>query len=272
MQPPTKTISDMEVAAPLPPRKGFSTPGASDSASSGGGQFTQIFARGLPVAQASPAEFEALPPNQSEARFDLGTNGQRTERSQKSGLTDILRSIEDPRSAVEPTPIREDRSFGALKPMAAPAPQPQPTGSVTQLIQMLTESEQQPLPVPVPAAQSAAFTPLQRQGAPVDAGPGEMTRILSGVAAREVPLTAPAHPAVQPPPQAAAAHVPLAGIALPQISPPLAEPPKAAPLSAPPTLSAPRSKLQELVPILLVVNTFLLVILLVAVIFALKAR
>jgi hypothetical protein len=271
VQPPTKTVGDIEVAAPLPPRKGFSTPGASDSASSGG-QFTQIFARGLPAAQASPAEFEALPPNQSEARFDLGTNGQRPERSQKSGLTDILRSIEDPRSAVEPTPIREDRSFGALKPMAAPGPPPQPTGSVTQLIQMLTESEQQPVPVPVAAAQSVAFTPLQPQTAPAAAGPGEMTRILSGVPAREVPLAAPAHPAVQPPLPAAAAHVPLAGIALPQISPPLAEPPKAAPLSAPPTLSAPRSKLQELVPILLVVNTFLLVILLVAVIFALKAR
>ena len=41
---------------------------------------------------------------------------------------------------------------------------------------------------------------------------------------------------------------------------------------AAPALAAPKSKLEALVPILLVINTFLLVVLLVVVIFALKAK
>jgi hypothetical protein len=54
-------------------------------------------------------------------------------------------------------------------------------------------------------------------------------------------------------------------------APPKIELPKIAPL-APPALTAPKSKLETMVPILLVVNTFLLVVLLVVVIFALKAK
>jgi hypothetical protein len=49
-------------------------------------------------------------------------------------------------------------------------------------------------------------------------------------------------------------------------------PKPAPPAFAPPALAAPKSKLEEMVPILLVVNTFLLIVLIVLVAFALKAR
>lgn len=59
----------------------------------------------------------------------------------------------------------------------------------------------------------------------------------------------------------------------PAFQAPKFEPPKpAAPAIAPPAFAAPKSKLEEMVPILLVVNTFLLIVLIVLVAFALKAR
>jgi len=44
------------------------------------------------------------------------------------------------------------------------------------------------------------------------------------------------------------------------------------PVPAPPALAAPKGKLEALVPTLLVVNTFLLVVILVVMIFLIKAR
>jgi len=41
---------------------------------------------------------------------------------------------------------------------------------------------------------------------------------------------------------------------------------------APPALAAPKSKLEAMVPILLVINTFLLLVLLIVVIFLIKTR
>jgi hypothetical protein len=59
----------------------------------------------------------------------------------------------------------------------------------------------------------------------------------------------------------------------PAFQAPKFEPPKpAAPALAPPAIAAPKSKLEEMVPILLVINTFLLIVLIVLVAFALKAR
>jgi hypothetical protein len=54
----------------------------------------------------------------------------------------------------------------------------------------------------------------------------------------------------------------------PAFQAPKFEPPK----PAAPALAVPKSKLEEMVPILLVVNTFLLIVLIVLVAFALKAR
>jgi hypothetical protein len=49
-------------------------------------------------------------------------------------------------------------------------------------------------------------------------------------------------------------------------------PPAAIPKPAPPAPAAPPGKFQEMVPILLVINTFLLLVLMVLVIFALKTK
>jgi len=51
------------------------------------------------------------------------------------------------------------------------------------------------------------------------------------------------------------------------------EPPKMeAPKLAPPALAAPKGKLEAMVPILLVVNTFLLIVILLVVVFAMKGK
>ncbi len=49
-------------------------------------------------------------------------------------------------------------------------------------------------------------------------------------------------------------------------------PPPAIPTPAAPALAAPKSKMDGLVPILLVVNTFLLVLILITLLFVIKAR
>jgi hypothetical protein len=43
-------------------------------------------------------------------------------------------------------------------------------------------------------------------------------------------------------------------------------------LPAPPVIAAPKGKLEALVPMLLVVNTFLLVVILIVMVFLIKAR
>jgi hypothetical protein len=45
-----------------------------------------------------------------------------------------------------------------------------------------------------------------------------------------------------------------------------------APKLAPPALAAPKGKLEAMVPILLVVNTFLLIVILLVVVFAMKGK
>jgi hypothetical protein len=62
--------------------------------------------------------------------------------------------------------------------------------------------------------------------------------------------------------------------AAPPMAAPKFEPPKAPaiPKPAPPAVAVPAGKFQEMVPILLVVNTFLLLVLIVLVIFELKGK
>jgi hypothetical protein len=74
-------------------------------------------------------------------------------------------------------------------------------------------------------------------------------------------LAVPAAPAIAPPAMPAPKAVAPPKVELPKIAPPPA-----------PAFAAPKSKLEAMVPILLVINTFLLVVLLVVVIFALKAK
>jgi hypothetical protein len=188
--------------------KGFSSPGASDSASAEG-SFTQLFRAAPPVA-ARPSSSPPAPAKES------------------PGVTDLFRALSatDGPQAVQNT--------------ERPAPPPTTPGdSFTVLIQRLTENTPPP-----PVLETRQIAPA----AAAPSGLGEYTRVIS----RDDIKTA----SVAPVQQVAAA--------------PMVEPPKAAPTpaAAPPA----KNKLQELVPILLVLNAFLLVVVIVLVIFALLRR
>jgi hypothetical protein len=59
---------------------------------------------------------------------------------------------------------------------------------------------------------------------------------------------------------------------MPAMQPPVVPAPHLPPMPAPPAVGAPKGKLEALVPMLLVVNTFLLVTILVVMIFLIKAK
>jgi hypothetical protein len=123
-------------------------------------------------------------------------------------------------------------------------------------IQKLSENVQ-------PSSTEQAFEPplpLTATPAPSSlSGQGEYTRIISGDALK-------ASMAVPAPPVSA---MPKA----PAIEPPKVVAPKLAPPAlAAPAVPAPRTKLQEMLPILLVLNAFLLVVLILVVIFALMRK
>jgi hypothetical protein len=147
------------------------------------------------------------------------------------------------------------------------------------LIQRLNEDLQQasvPSPPMPPAAAPAGLS-----------GPGEFTRIIAGgmtnpaaaagagVAAGNFAIPVPPTPAVPavPVPAFAAPQVPVAPTPafapppVPALAVPPAQPPKVAP-SAPPQ----QSKLQQMLPMLLVLNAFLVVVLILLLVFALKSR
>jgi hypothetical protein len=270
---------------PVTPRvRGFSAPGVSDSASPEG-SFTQLFRTPssppappavqpftpLPSAPPQPAE-PAWPQN-----FDPAPN---RDAMAPGGLSQLFRSLSE---ESEPPSKRIGESFSVSGP--APPAQPPTTNpaSVTRLIQRLTEQE--------PAASTPAAPPVA--ASPSLSGPGEFTRIMAGVtnpapggdpgvaagnfatpvaptlvfptavpAAPAPPFAAPQVPAV-PAPAFAAPKVP--AVAPPH--PPPLQPPKVT-VSAPP----PKSKLQQMLPMLLVLNAFLVVVLILLLVFALKSR
>jgi hypothetical protein len=274
---------------PAPKMRGFSTPGVSDSASPEG-SFTQLF-RTPPSTPPAPSPLQpftplpSAPPLAAEPAWpqslDPAPNG--------GGLTQLFRSLSE---ESEPAPSRIGES-----PLVSPTGSPAPPSagnpaSVTMLIQRLNEDLQQaavPAPPMPPAAAPAGLS-----------GPGEFTRIIAGgmtnkasaaagqgvaagagVAAGNfaIPVTptpavpaAPAFPAA-PVPAFAAPPVPVAPAPaftappVPALAVPPAQPPKVAP-SAP----AQQSKLQQMLPMLLVLNAFLVVVLILLLVFALKSR
>ncbi len=197
--------------------------------------------------------------------------------------------------APEPAPYRSEPMPPMPSYTPAPAP-PEPSGmeagSVTKLIQRLSQVPREAPPEPTHA--TAAFPPAP----PVSSGPGEFTRMISGdtvkaalagsPAAPPPPAAAPAPPPAFAMPAMPAAPKPAVPVMAPPPMPAMPAAPKAAapapapmPMPAMPTapkvapppasaLAAPKGKLEAMVPILLVFNTFLLVVLLVVVIFAMK--
>jgi hypothetical protein len=285
--------------------KGFSTPGVSDSASAEG-SFTQFF-KASPAAPASMPS--SAPPVQSykpstptpppplvekpwqrEPEFDSITKPADASPSSPSA-TGLLSALSNP--AMSPSaPRQPEVTPYRPEPLPSYTPTPPPVesstmeaGSVTKLIQRLS---QVPREAPRETPQ-AHVTPAAVASAPPQMNsslgePGEFTRMISGDTVKAALGAAPAVPAAQPAP-AAAPPIAMPHLAVPAIpaiappaipvakaaAPPKLELPKIAPPAAP-VFAAPKSKLEAMVPILLVINTFLLVVLLVVVIFALKAK
>jgi hypothetical protein len=285
-----------------PPRaKGFSSPGVSDAVSAQTG-FSQFFkpvakveaAPVQPVHPPSVAAFKPETPRPSSTPdpFRSESFGAPVKEPISSGqdpqsITSLIQSLSSQASsgpgsrASEPAPYRSE-SQPPFQPVAKPsAPSEFESGGVTQFIQRLAEMP--PAPVEAPAA-----PPIREQ----DSGPGEYTRIISAptrpaasTPAAPAPSPAPAAPPPTPafvrpvvPAMPAVPAIPAAPAIAPRPAPmpamqlPVAPAPHLPPMPAPPAAVAPKGKLEALVPMLLVVNTFLLVAILVVMIFLIKAK
>ncbi|KAA6461945.1 hypothetical protein DYQ86_09895 [Acidobacteria bacterium AB60] len=269
--------------------RGFSAPGVSGSAS-GEGSFTQIF-NSPPPRQGSapaPAPVPAPVPRSSQApswdNDPIFRPKNATPAEPSPSVTSLIASLGTPGGAPaggrqsEPVPYRPE-------PVATPSPVSPPradadAGGVTRLIQRLAQSAPEPAPTPVAPP-------------PVSSGPGEYTRIIARMDAPPAEPPAAAAPAAAAPPAPAFAfpaapslpaappmphvapsaggpHAPKFAAPAPAAIPmPQAPKPPAIPV---PALAPPKSKLEAMVPMLLVINTFLLLVLLVVVIFLVKSR
>jgi hypothetical protein len=282
----------------LPPRKsegsrgakGFSSPGVSDAAS-GDSTFTNFFKPSPGPASGPPASTAFA----RQAPFDTGVNApprpaDATPRfsgsvppSSDRSVTDILTNLSSDRPPTsvsrnsDVVPYREEPRH---VPASSSAPSPaSEAGGVTQILNRLA-------PETVKSVIDSA--PVRIESAPAT-GPGEFTRMISreelnAARAAEPAAPSPAYAApalgkVQPPPLAAPrmpaapvlAPAPVAHPAVPPIpAPAVPMAPKPPVLAALPP--APKSKLEAIVPFLLLVNTFLLIVLLVVVVFLIKTR
>ena len=242
-QRPMPPLSDAAAfSAPAAPKlKGFSTPGVSDSASAEG-SFTQLFQTPAPAPRSPNPE-----PSPGKDAMEA------------AGVTQLFR-------ALTPENQPQANGFGEQNPQPAARLSSSPE-SVTMLIQRLTEDLQSSLastPLPATDPEPAALSE-----------PGEFTRIMSGASAKAaVDLGSSAQKPAAPSPVVfavpAAALPPTPAVAAPAM-PKLQAPPIPAPPAAP-KADPPQSKLQQMMPMLLVLNAFLLVVLIVLVVFLLKTR
>jgi hypothetical protein len=184
---------------------------------------------------------------------------------ESAGVTQLFRAL-SPEN--EPPASR----FGEQGPQPV-VPAGNAPGSITMLIQRLNEENLQSSAAPSPSP----------AGGPEPMGvsePGEFTRIMSrGPASAPAGQSSPAEKVAMPaPPVIPIPAVPLpvapafAAPAVPAMAMPRAQaPPMPAPKAAA-SADPPQSKLQQMMPMLLVLNAFLLVILIVLVVFLLKTR
>ena len=214
------------------------------------GEFTRIFVRSAATPPAPPEKAASPAPAPNPPRLrGFSSPGNSDSASGDGGFTQLFRaapSLPAPAPAAQP-PTR-DAGIPSEWPMPSGMGASGNPGSVTMLMQKLSEDRAAASPAPVPVLQVSA----EQQFSP--SGPGEYTRIISG---NEIKAAA---NAPTPPPAPAPAKIQIAQV----------EPPKPAPLPAPAAL--PKNKLQEMLPILLVLNAFLLVVLIVLVILAIKAK
>ena len=281
--------------APVPAAggKGFSAPGMSDAAS-GESSFTQLFkSTPQPPAPFAPTLSAAPAPERrpsASLNFEPIPRIEDTPQSTDQRVTRLIASLgsapsQAGRQEQEVVPYRveaQPRSF-------APEPKPAPTaqadaGGVTQFIRRLADEPRAPLPdAPAPATFAAAPE--------VKSGPGEFARMISKAEMDAAIGAAAAAPAPQAAPHAAAAPVvqPIA-VAAPHLAVPVppkipsmpaaAPPPPVAaapvlpkiPVPVVPAIPAPKGKLESMVPYLMIVNTFLLLVVLLVLVFLIKAH
>jgi hypothetical protein len=259
---PMPAVSDPAAFAPPPaPRlKGFSTPGVSDSASPEG-SFTQLFQSTAPAPVAPVRPFTPLS-NGAEAAWSSNLDTPSKDAMESAGVTQLFRAL-SPENEPPANRFGEQSPHPAVPASSAPA-------SITMLIQRLTEdlqSSPSPLPASVPELAKVSE-------------PGEFTRIMSGGSASGAAApSGPAEKVAAPAPAVfsiPAAALPVAPVVSAPVVPAVAIPkPQAPPIPAPQVVASadpPQSKLQQMMPMLLVLNAFLLVVLIVLVVFLLKAR
>jgi hypothetical protein len=254
-QRPMPAASDPAAFTPpaAPRLKGFSTPGVSDSASPDG-SFTQLFRTAAPAPATPVRPFTPLS-NGTEAAWSSNLDSPPSKDAMESaGVTQLFRAL-----SPENEPPANRFGEHSAQPGAASSSSPE---SITMLIQRLTED-----------LQSSVASPPLPAGGPEPAGvsePGEFTRIMSGgsgsapaVQGSPAGKVAVPAPAVMPVIAAPAAPV----VVIPKLqAPPIPAPPVAV------SVDPPQSKLQQMMPMLLVLNAFLLVVLIVLVLFLLKSR
>ena len=290
--------------------RGFSSPGVSDAASAES-TFTQFFkaGAGTPAAtSASAAERgvgqQGILGAESSRRPSAAAPAPSERRSHlpnpDPSVTGLIAHLSSERGAPASTresqvvPYRDEPWRSSTPEVRSSPPAGVDAGGVTQILQRL--SSEPPKPV-------IEGPPIRPQPAP-KAGPGEFTRMISrdevnaamgtpagtpsaspapaasaspfvpvtpampqvkmpAVAAQSIPATAPAAAA----PQFVAPGMPVIP-AMPATSIPGPPLPAARPLAP----AGPKSKLEAMVPLLLLVNTFLLVVLLLVVIFLIRVK
>ena len=290
--PGTPAFSTSQWATPQPP---------ASSPSSGPGAFTQMFAP-KPL-ETTPAEdpLKSLRPEPVSAPMHAPSSGTFSFQTPpprplepapvaQGGFTQLLHALnkEEP-AAQHPEPFMPPSP-------PAPAAPASGMGGFTQLLRTLSAEPASP-----PVVQPAPMPPIQPAPAPppVSGAPGEFTRVISSSQMREMqgqsitpgppvlppqsaasrpPLqfpSAPAFPAAPPmpqmqTPQMPVAHPPAAAPvpAMPHFQPPAFQfPPAPAPPAPPPP--AP-SKLQQYLPLILVLNIFVLLVIVVILVFVLR--
>lgn len=260
------------------------------------GAFTQSFFGTAPPAR-QPDSFRPLPPEPAqESGFSFTQASPPSPEPSlpaQGGFTQLLQALNRETAAKAPESILPP------PPISSPAPA---AGGFTQLLRSLSEQPAslsaspamappapQPPVAPIPAlpvvpsftAQAVAPPVLPRTPAPqpTPSGPGEFTRVISGSALRDLQ----ASPAATPAPAAAPPARP--GWAPPPMPPPpAAAPPAPAPHFAPPAFAfqppaapapppaPPPGILQKYLPLILIVNVFLMLAIVLILIFVLHHK
>lgn len=293
---PKPLVRNMETSAEPAPAtppsaRGFSAPGVSDAASNDA-SFTNFFKLNAKGANSVPQPREPLPTperppetplrdrsSRSEASIAGSNQGQISPAPESQSITSIIESLSSPANRAEPAPYQtiEPTPASYQPPLKSNAQPDFDSGGVTQFIHKLTDAPPAPAPAPAPVREP-------------NPGPGEYTRIISA-RNQPVPTATPDSPAAQPaaPASGGPAFVRPAVPAMPAVAPipqrpqmsppaapaaiPVAMPaPKLPPAPVPAALAPPKGKMEALTPVLLIINTFLLVTILVVLLFLIKGR